>query len=187
MAGSRSGMGLCALLVGLLACVPGLLACTPGAAPPVAGGAGQAAAASVATAAASPMPPLERLRVSFAATAATYAPIWVAQDAGFLAAQGFDAELLPLPSRQASSALVAREVDVGVFSGRTVVELRSQGTDVVVVAAPVLRILQSIIVQPEVRAPADLRGKQVAVTQFGSSVDFAARYLLERWGLRPDA
>ena len=78
------------------------------------------------------------------------------------------------------------EVDYGFFSGRTVVELRTQGSDVVAVAAPILKLIQSVMVVPEVRQPADLRGKRLAVSQFGSIVDYSGRYLLNQWGLKPD-
>ena len=128
----------------------------------------------------------ERVRLSYAAISTSFATAWVAKDAGIFARHGFEAEVLHLPSRQASQALVAGDVDYGLFSGRTIVELRSQGTDVVVVAAQMLKIVQMMIAHSAIRAPEDLRGKRVAVTQFGSSPDFVARYLLEQWGLRPN-
>ena len=128
----------------------------------------------------------DRVRMSFAGQAAHFATVWVAKDGGIFDKYGIDAEVTYLPSRQASTALVAGDVDYGFFSGRTVVELRAQGTDAVAVAGPILKVFQSVIVQPDVRAPADLRGKRMAVTGFGSIVDFAGRYLLKQWGLRPD-
>ncbi len=144
-----------------------------------------AAAAPPAAPAASPTP--EHVKMSYAALAAHFAPGWVAREAGIFDKYGIDAELLHLPSRQASAALVSGEVDYGFFSGRTVVELRTQGADVVAVAAPILKLIQSVMVVPEIREPADLRGKRLAVTQFGSIVDFSGRYLLKQWGLKPDA
>jgi ABC-type nitrate/sulfonate/bicarbonate transport system substrate-binding protein len=124
--------------------------------------------------------------MSFAGQAAHFATVWVAKDTGLFEKYGIDAEVTFLPSRQASTALVTGEVDYGFFSGRTVVELRAQGTDAVAVAGPILKVFQSVIVQPEIRQPADLRGKKMAVTGFGSIVDFAGRYLLKQWNLRPD-
>ena len=124
--------------------------------------------------------------MSFAGQAAHFATVWVAKDAGIFDKYGIDAEVTFLPSRQASTALVTGEVDYGFFSGRTVVELRSQGTDAVAVAGPILKVFQSVIVQPDIRTPADLRGKKMAVTGFGSIVDFAGRYMLRQWSLRPD-
>jgi NitT/TauT family transport system substrate-binding protein len=39
---------------------------------------------------------------------------------------------------------------------------------------------------PEIKTVADLKGKAVGVTRFGSSTDFAMRYLLIKQGLNPD-
>lgn len=183
-----------------LVLVGALLACGPSAAPaPSAGGASSGAPAASgapatggAPAAATPAGELaiprspERVRMSFAGQAAHFATVWVAKDAGLFEKYGIDAEVSFLPSRQASAALVANDVDYGFFSGRTVVELRTQGADAVAIAGPILRVFQSIMVTPAIQAPADLRGKKVAVTGFGSIVDFAGRYLLKQWGLRPD-
>ena len=171
-------MALGAILLAALA------ACASSGAAPTGGSASSAAGA--APAAPPPAPTPERLKMSYAALAAHFSPGWVAREAGIFEKYGIDAELLHLPSRQASAALVSGDVDYGFFSGRTVVELRTQGADVVAVAAPILKLIQSVMVIPEVRQPADLRGKRLAVSQYGSIVDFSGRYLLNQWGLKPD-
>jgi ABC-type nitrate/sulfonate/bicarbonate transport system substrate-binding protein len=124
--------------------------------------------------------------MSFAGQNAQFATVWVAKDAGIFDRYGIDAEVTFLPSRQASAALVSGDVEYGFFSGRTVVELRTQGADVVAVALPIRKLVQSMVVTPEIQQPASLQGKRVAVTQYGSIVDFAGRYLLRQWGLQPD-
>jgi ABC-type nitrate/sulfonate/bicarbonate transport system substrate-binding protein len=42
-----------------------------------------------------------------------------------------------------------------------------------------------IMALPEIKAIADLRGKAVGVTRFGSSTDFTMRYVLRKQGLEP--
>jgi ABC-type nitrate/sulfonate/bicarbonate transport system substrate-binding protein len=39
---------------------------------------------------------------------------------------------------------------------------------------------------PEIKSVADLKGKTVGVTRFGSSTDFALRYLVQKNGFNPD-
>jgi NitT/TauT family transport system substrate-binding protein len=193
-------LGVGVVLLGMLvACAPASAPAKPtgsggapagGASAPAAGAPSSSAPAAPTGAAGSPaltIPnPPERTRMSFAGQAAHFATVWVAKDTGLFEKYGIDAEVTFLPSRQASTALVTGDVDYGFFSGRTVVELRAQGTDAVAVAGPILKVFQSIIVQPDIRQPADLRGKKMAVTGFGSIVDFAGRYLLKQWSLRPD-
>jgi NitT/TauT family transport system substrate-binding protein len=161
-----------------------LSACAPASAPSPASERAAPSAAAASTAAAPP--PLEHVQMSYAGQSGQFAPGWVAKDAGLFEQYGIDADLFLMPSRQASAALVAGDVDYGFFSGRTIVELQLQGTDVLAVAGPVLRLIQSVTVLPQIAAPADLRGKRLAVTGFGSISDFAGRYLLKQWGLRPD-
>jgi NitT/TauT family transport system substrate-binding protein len=184
MARQRFGGLLVVLLCGLAlagGCAP---AGAPATGAPVRGS--ERGPAPAAAAVATPRA-LERLRISYPALTASYTTAFVARETGIFTTQGLDVELLHLPSRQASQALVAGDVDYGLFSGRTVVELLSTGADITVLAAPMLKILQSMIVTADVRGPSDLRDKRVGVTQFGSSNDYTARYLLEKAGLRPEA
>ena len=171
-------------LVAVLACAPVASPSTSRPAENQAQPSQASAAASASRQSAASAAP-ERVRLSYAALSTSFSTAWVAIDGGIFARYGFDGEALHLPSRQASQALIAGDVDYGLFSGRTIAELRSQGTDVVVVAAQMLKILQMLIVHPSIQTPADLHGKRVGITQFGSSPDFVARYLLEQWGLRP--
>ena len=39
---------------------------------------------------------------------------------------------------------------------------------------------------PEIKSLADLKGKTVGVTRFGSSTDFALRYLMQKQGFNAD-
>lgn len=178
---SRQSSALIGLSLLLLVALAG---CAPASAPAPDATRADASAPSSGTAAAPPPP--ERVQMSYAGQTGQFAPAWAAKDAGLFEKHGLDAELVLMPSRQASAALVSGDVEYGFFSGRTVVELRLQGTDVVAVAGPVLKLVQSVIVQPDIRAPADLRGKRLAITGFGSINDFGARYLLKQWGLRPE-
>jgi NitT/TauT family transport system substrate-binding protein len=40
-----------------------------------------------------------------------------------------------------------------------------------------------VVARPEIKKPEDLRGKKLAISTFGSTTDFAARYFLEKTGL----
>jgi NitT/TauT family transport system substrate-binding protein len=129
----------------------------------------------------------ERIRISYAGLTAHFAAAWVPKEAGYFAQRGLDAELTYLPSRQASAALVSGEADYAFFSGRTLVDLRIQGAEVVAIAAPMTKLILSLIVQPDIQSAADLRGKRMGVTGFGSIIDFGGRYLLKELGLQPES
>ena len=43
-----------------------------------------------------------------------------------------------------------------------------------------------IFVDPAIKQPAELKGKTVGITTFGSSTDFSIRYLIKKLGMEPD-
>jgi NitT/TauT family transport system substrate-binding protein len=46
--------------------------------------------------------------------------------------------------------------------------------------------LQRLMVRPEIKTPADLKGKTVAVTRFGSASHWVLQLFLRKWGMRTD-
>ena len=43
-----------------------------------------------------------------------------------------------------------------------------------------------MVASPQIKGPEGLKGKKMGITRFGSLADFAARYILEKWGLKPE-
>ena len=60
------------------------------------------------------------------------------------------------------------------------------GADLAMLAGPNHRPGQKLMVKPEIKSPADLKGKKLGVTRFGTSDDFRLRYILKKGGLQPD-
>jgi ABC-type nitrate/sulfonate/bicarbonate transport system substrate-binding protein len=42
------------------------------------------------------------------------------------------------------------------------------------------------VVRPDIKSPADLKGKKIAVTRFGSSSHWVLQLFLRKWGMRPE-
>ncbi len=172
-----------------------LLACTPAAAPapapPSSAPPVQAAtpASGAATTSAPPpttAPPATR-KLTIANTSLSLAiPFFVARDQGMFARHGLEVAVPLISGVRSVQALVAREVEYALISGRTTTDAVLAGADLVMLAslAPTLSFV--IYGQPGVAQPADLRGKTIGITQFGGSADFAARVGLRRFGLEPD-
>lgn len=171
------------------------LACNAGPAPSapppsratsaVAGAPTAASAPAVATVP-SPTAPPAVVRMAFPSPSISALPYWVAKDAGLFARQGVDMELTRIQgSSAATAALLAGEVQA-VGEGAAAVLAHLEGGDLVLVASPLTRFGFSVISQPGIRQPEDLRGGRVGVTRFGTGTDFALRYALSEWGLAPD-
>ena len=82
--------------------------------------------------------------------------------------------------------LLAGEIPVVLGAGNAAIAARVRGADVVVTAGIVNNFAYSLIVNPEIKKPEDLRGKTLAVSRFGANSDYATRKILLKWGLRPD-
>jgi NitT/TauT family transport system substrate-binding protein len=147
----------------------------PAAAPP--------AAASAAPAAEQP-PPRVALRIGYSSVDASQTPLWVAQDAGILAANGIDAELLFVESgSKALQTLVAGEVPVGLIGAAAVVSAVAGGAEVAILASMADRYPYKLMSVPAARQTTDLRGQRLGVSRFGSSSDLATRAALKLSGL----
>jgi len=66
----------------------------------------------------------------------------------------------------------------------TVIQVVLSGADAVLIAATGNTVLFKLMVTPDVADLADLRGRRLGVSRFGSSSDTALRYALGQWGLR---
>ena len=113
-------------------------------------------------------------------------PIWVARDAGLFANKGFAVD----PIHIRGGALITMAIMSGQlqFSGagaESVVAARVEGGDVVLLACPADLEPVYLITRPEIKSPAELRGKASAVTRLGSSTHFYLRAALRQIGLDP--
>jgi NitT/TauT family transport system substrate-binding protein len=73
-----------------------------------------------------------------------------------------------------------------VYSGSLLSSARLQGVDVVMVASFLNKPLYRLVVRPEIKTVADLKGKRLGITRFGTVTDSMSRLLVGRLGLDPD-
>jgi NitT/TauT family transport system substrate-binding protein len=124
--------------------------------------------------------------IGLAVPAATYLPLYVAVDEGMFAKQGLQADLEEFRGgSELIKAVVSRSVDVGVVS---LAEITS-GID----AGQPLKAFYAGFNIPDfdwygassIKSLADVKGKRIGITQYGSSTDFITRYALAVNGLDP--
>jgi ABC-type nitrate/sulfonate/bicarbonate transport system substrate-binding protein len=133
--------------------------------------------------------PAQELRgVHYGTTTSTaHLPVWVAKDAGLFAKNSLNVE----PVHIRGGALITMGIMSGQlqFSGagaESVVAARIEGGDVVLLACPVDSDPVYLIARPEIKAPAELKGKATAVTRLGSTTHFYLRAALRHVGLDPE-
>jgi NitT/TauT family transport system substrate-binding protein len=183
--------GMLALVV-VLGCSGPAPASAPGraAAPSATGPAAQTARSDggstvAAAAAVAPAPPV-RVRVAYSEVTAGQTVNWVTYEAGFYAKHGLDVDLQYVSSSQTIAAAMAGEVEISHGGGYAVINSRLAGSDLVIFLGGTNWYPYELMVVPEIGGAADLRGKTVGVSRFGSSSDVATRVALRQLGLEPE-
>lgn len=127
-------------------------------------------------------------RIYYGTSSSTaHLPVWVGKDAGLFAKRGLNVE----PVQIRGGALITLGIMSGQlqFSGagaESVIAARIEGGDIVLLACPTDLEPISLIARPEIKSPADLKGKSSAVTRLGSSTHFYLRAALRYIGLDPE-
>jgi NitT/TauT family transport system substrate-binding protein len=129
---------------------------------------------------------LEKVRIAYSAISGSQLVGWIAYDAGFFRKNGLDVEFIFIEGGpRAVQSLASGEVQFGVVAGAPVVQSNLRGSSVVLVTGFLNTLDYQFIVDKTITRPDQLKGKAVAVSQPGSSSDFAMRYALDKYGLEP--
>src|SRR5262249_21052808 len=129
---------------------------------------------------------LTKLLVAHAGLISTHASVWLAEDQGFYKKHGLDATSVFTGSGSVTSqALIAGEAKVASTSVGPTAAAVGGGADLMIVAGTIHIMPYQFWVLPQVRQPADLKGKRIAISTFGSGSHLAAEVALQVLGLEP--
>jgi ABC-type nitrate/sulfonate/bicarbonate transport system substrate-binding protein len=99
---------------------------------------------------------------------------------------GLDAEYIALESGTIGmQTLLANEVQLLFTTGALAVTANLQGGDSTIIAGGINFFPFKLVVRPEIKAAADLHGKKLAISRFGSASDYAAQLAVEKLGGDP--
>ena len=128
----------------------------------------------------------KKLLVAYAGLISTHSSIWLAEDQGFFRKHGLDVTSVFTGSGSVTSqALLAGEAKVASTSVGPTAGAVSGGGDLVILAGLIHILPYQFWVTPQARQPADLKGKRVAISTFGSGSHLAAEVALHHLGLDP--
>ena len=130
----------------------------------------------------------DKLRVGLSSVSATSGSIWVAEEKGLFKKHGIDAEVIIIGggASRVVSSLIAGEIQFSVGGGDSVIRSSLRGADTVLMASPLKTGLQRLMVRPDIKTPAELKGKKVAITRFGSASHWVLQLFLRKWGMRSE-
>jgi NitT/TauT family transport system substrate-binding protein len=113
--------------------------------------------------------------------------LWTAAEVKAFQRYGLDVSLLYIPSApQVVRVMLAGDAQITVTGGAAVVSANLSGADLVFIGGIVNVPAFYVMAAPKIKSIEELRGATVGVTRFGSSSDFAMRYVLQKHGLRPE-
>jgi ABC-type nitrate/sulfonate/bicarbonate transport system substrate-binding protein len=127
----------------------------------------------------------QTIRIAFVSPVTTMAPIWIAAEIGAYKREGLDAKIIYIDARISIAALVAGEVDAVVISAPSVIPPVLSGANIAFIAGLHNKMIFSFHAQPDIRSPAQLRGKIVGVNRPGTPADYGNRVALAKMGLKP--
>lgn len=115
-------------------------------------------------------------------------PIYYAKDAGIFAKHGLDVELQPLGGGPPSvAALVSGQTQIADTTGTELANAIAGGADTLRLIGTLVPVYPYVFeVSPDVKSPADLKGKKIAVRAKGDATDIATRLAIKKLGLDPD-
>ena len=137
-----------------------------------------------------PLPPppaavaAEKLLIVHSALNLLTSPLWMAKEKGYFSKYGLDVETVYIPSGTLGmQSLLGGEAKIIVADGSSAINARLRGAPVKIFLGMVNFYPNPFFSTPEIKTPADLKGKKVAVTRIGSSSHTATVMLLKKLGL----
>lgn len=135
-------------------------------------------------AAAQQNPPLTKVRMAYDGFSMTSAPLNYAVQQGVFKRFGLD--LTPTfvaGGSMLTQAIVGGSLDVAQNGYTPAISASLQGADVVIIGGIANTLPYQLVVRSGVNSAADLKGKSVAISRYGSSTDAAADFALKHLGL----
>ncbi|HEY7220622.1 MAG TPA: ABC transporter substrate-binding protein [Candidatus Binatia bacterium] len=128
------------------------------------------------------------VRIGLSSVSATSGSIWVAEEKGLFKKQGVNVEVIVIGGGAARvvSSLIAGEIQFSVGGGDAVIRAALRGADTVLAASPMKTGLQRLMVRPDIKTPADLKNKKIAITRFGSASHWVLQLFLRKWEMRAE-
>ena len=129
---------------------------------------------------------IERLIVGYGSIGGGMWPAIVAEKKGFFGKNGLEVTYIFIEGgTRALTALISGDVRFLQVGGTEVINAALGGADVVIVSSLVNTLSFDLIVTPDILRAADLKGKRLAISRFGSTTDVGLQLALKKLGFNP--
>ena len=113
-------------------------------------------------------------------------PLTIAERKGFFVREGLQLDVVPIPggTDRIVAALDKGEIDAGKNATPYLVQAVLKGSDAVAIVAQTTNPVYSLIVRPEIRSFADLKGKTIGLSTPGDTITLSTVRLLAHKGIK---
>ena len=126
----------------------------------------------------------EKYLASYAGFAGFQAPLWAANDFGYLAKRSVNLDLVMIPgSARGAQALIGGSIHFAQIDGTALIAAINQGADLVFVASSLNRFPFSLVTQKNIRQPKDLAGKKIGIVSLGGAHEVSLILALREWSI----
>ena len=120
-------------------------------------------------------------------TSIAHLPVWVGKDLGLFTKNGLNVEPVQIRGGQLSTmTIMSGQSLMSGIGASSVVAARVEGADVVLLACPTDLEPVYLFARPEIKTPADLKGKAAGITRLNSSIHFYFRSAARMIGIDAD-
>ncbi|HEY7200876.1 MAG TPA: ABC transporter substrate-binding protein [Candidatus Dormibacteraeota bacterium] len=114
-------------------------------------------------------------------------PPYMAQDMGIFKDEGLNVTIARFEGGVAAfRAMAGGSVDLAGTSSEPFITAVSQGADVKAVYSYAPNVDVSFVVGPNIKSPADLKGKKIGIQEAGGFADVMSRLVLKKYGISPN-
>ncbi len=125
------------------------------------------------------------LKVGYDGYSMTTAPINYALKKGIFKKYGIDLSLVYIDGGPTlTQAVIGGSVDIGQNGYTSSTAAAVSGADVVFIGGISNKLPFQLVVKADIKNAADLKGKKIAISRYGSSTDTAATFAVEKLGLK---
>jgi ABC-type nitrate/sulfonate/bicarbonate transport system substrate-binding protein len=123
--------------------------------------------------------------MGYSSLGGTYAFLALMQEQRLLEKEGIRPTFVYIGGPQISQALIAGDIRMAVLGAASPVRAAAHGAEMRFIGGVTDRENVTVIADPKITKPTDLKGTRMAIDRLGDYSDFRARKVLERFGLEP--
>jgi len=123
--------------------------------------------------------------IGYSSLGGTYAFLALMEEQRLLEKEGIRPTFVYIGGPQISQALIAGDIRMAVLGAASPVRAAAHGAEIRFIGGVTDRENITVIADPKITKPTDLKGTRMAIDRLGDYSDFRARKVLERFGLEP--